>query len=50
MALWFSFFSPALDAVIVSGVLYVILYAIGGKAALGGQGEISLEEIEANLK
>ena len=50
VALWFSFFSPALDAVIVSGVLYVILYAIGGKAALGGQGEISLEEIEANLK
>ena len=50
VALFFSFFSPALDAVIVSGILYLILYPLCGKGAMGGQGEITLDEIEANLK
>jgi len=50
IALWFSFFSPALDAVLISGLLYVILYSAMGKTSMGGQGEISLEEIENNLR
>ena len=50
VALFFSFFSPALDAVAVSGVLYLILYPLWGKGVMGGQGEITLDEIEANLK
>ena len=50
VALFFSFFSPALDAVIVAGILYLILYPLCGKGAMGGQGEITLDEIEANLK
>ena len=50
VALFFSFFSPALDAVIVSGIIYSILYPLCGKGVMGGQGEITLDEIEANLK
>ena len=48
--LFFSFFSPALDAVVVSGVVYIILYPLCGKTTMGGQGEITLDEIEANLR
>ncbi|MEG0780903.1 MAG: cytosine permease, partial [Oscillospiraceae bacterium] len=50
MALFFSFFSPALDGIIVCGVVYIILYSIAGKTKLGGDGEISIEEMEAALK
>ena len=50
VALFFSFFSPALDAVVVSGVVYIILYPLCGKTTMGGQGEITLDEIEANLR
>lgn len=50
VALFFSFFSPALDSILVCGLMYVILYNIFGKGAMGGQGEITIEEIEAQLK
>lgn len=50
VALFFSFFSAALDAVIVAGIVYVVLYPLCGKTAMGGQGEITLDEIEASLK
>ena len=50
VALFFTFFSAALDAVIVSLVVYCILYPLLGKGTMGGQGEITLDEIEANLK
>ena len=50
VALFFSFFSAALDAVIVSAIVYLILYPLCGKGTMGGRGEITLEEIEANLK
>ena len=50
VALFFSFFSPALDAVVVSAVAYLVLCPLLGKGTMGGQGEITLDEIEANLK
>lgn len=50
VALFFSFFSPALDSIIVCGVVYIILHSAAGKTRLGGQGEITVGEIEANLK
>ena len=40
----------ALDAVIVSCVVYCVLYPLLGKGSMGGQGDITLDEIEANLK
>jgi cytosine permease len=50
VALFFSFFSPALDGIIVCAIVYVILYTLLGKTVLGGQGTISLEEVEEKLK
>jgi cytosine permease len=50
VALFFSFFSPALDGIIVCGVVYIVLNALFGKTVMGGQGDISVEEIEANMK
>lgn len=50
VALFFSFFSPALDGILVCAVAYLILYYAFGKTAFGGQGELSIEEAEANLK
>lgn len=50
VALFFTFFSAALDAVIVSCVVYCVLYPLLGKGTMGGQGDITLDEIEANLK
>lgn len=50
VALFFSFFSPALDSIIICGIVYIILYSIAGKTFLGGQGRITVEEIEENLK
>ncbi|MCL1894999.1 MAG: cytosine permease [Clostridiales bacterium] len=45
-----NFFSPALAGILIACGLYVLLYKIAGKSALGGQGEISLEEVEERLK
>lgn len=50
VALFLSFFSPALDGIIVCAVAYVILYKLAGHTKLGGQGVLSIEDAEANLK
>jgi cytosine permease len=50
IAQFFSFYSPALDGIIVSIVAYVVLYLIAGKTKFGGQGDITVEDIEENLK
>ena len=39
---FFSFYSTALDAILVAIVLYIILYAIFGKTSLAGQGRLTL--------
>ena len=44
------FNSPALFGIIITCVLYVVLYKVAGKTALGGKGEISVEEVEERLK
>ena len=45
-----AFNSPALFGIIISCVLYFVIFKIAGKTALGGKGEISLEEVEERLK
>ena len=45
-----AFNSPALFGIIISCVLYIVIYKIAGKTAFGGKGEISLEEVEERLK
>jgi cytosine permease len=50
VAQFFSFYSPALDGIIVSIAAYLILHLIAGKTKFAGQGDITVEEIEANLK
>jgi cytosine permease len=50
IAQFFSFYSPALDGIIVSIVAYIVLYLIAGKTKFAGQGDITVEEIEAGLK
>lgn len=46
----FLIFSPALDGVIVSLVVYTVLYKAMGHTALAGKGEISIEEATARAK
>jgi cytosine permease len=50
IAKFFSFFSPALDGIIVSIVAYAVLYLAAGKTRFGGQGSTTVEAIEASLK
>jgi cytosine permease len=50
VAQFFSFYSPALDGIIVSIAAYLILHLIAGKTKFAGQGEITIEEIENNLR
>ena len=49
IALFFSFFAPALDSIIVAIVVYTILFKICGHTVMGGQGKLPLpgEEEEA---
>ncbi|MDR1272538.1 MAG: cytosine permease, partial [Clostridiales Family XIII bacterium] len=42
VALKFSFFSAALDGVIVAAAVYLILYGLLGKTKFGGQGDMAL--------
>lgn len=42
VALFFSFFSTAIDSIVVTLVAYLILYALFGKTALAGQGRLPL--------
>jgi cytosine permease len=50
VAVFASFFSPALDGIIVSFVAYIILHYALGKTKFGGNGSMSIDEIEAELK
>lgn len=43
---FFSFFSPALDSILVSFVAYIALYAAFGKTKMVGQGIIDIDELE----
>lgn len=49
VALFFSFFSQALDSILVSLIVYLVLYALFGKTALAGQGSLTLEEAEKTV-
>jgi len=42
VALFFSFFSTALDSILVAMVSYLILFALFGKTSLAGQGRLPL--------
>lgn len=44
VALFFSFFSTALDSILVSMVAYLILNVLLGKSSLRGKGEITIDE------
>jgi cytosine permease len=50
VAFKFSFFSPALDAIIIACVLYFVLYKLFGKTAFAGRGETTVEEVEERLR
>jgi cytosine permease len=50
VAMFFSFFSPALDGIIVCAVVYLILHYAFGKTALGGQGSLTVDDIIASSK
>jgi cytosine permease len=50
VAMWLSFFSSALDGILVAFVAYIILYKLLGKTSFGGQGVLTVEEIDENLK
>ena len=45
-----NFFSPALAGILISCGLYVVLHKLAGQGRFGGQGAISVEEVEARLK
>lgn len=45
IALFFSFYSPALDGILVCLIVYVILYSLFGKTALAGSGMMTIKEI-----
>lgn len=49
VALKFSFYSPALDGIIVCAIAYVILNALFGKTAMAGSGPMSVEEAEKSV-
>ncbi|MBQ3032455.1 MAG: cytosine permease, partial [Anaerotignum sp.] len=44
VALFFSFFSTAVDSIVVSMVSYLVLNTVLGKTGLRGKGEITIEE------
>lgn len=46
----FTVFSPALDGVIISFVVYIVLYKLLANTSLVGQGEITIEEATARTK
>jgi cytosine permease len=50
VSLFFSFFSPALDGILVCAVVYLILHYTSGKTALGGRGLLTIDEAEQSLK
>ncbi|MEG1683151.1 MAG: cytosine permease [Oscillospiraceae bacterium] len=50
VALFFSFFSQALDSILVSLVAYLLLYAAFGKTALAGKGAMTVEEAEKSVQ
>jgi cytosine permease len=50
VALFFSFYSPALDGIIVCCVAYLALNAVFGKTAMAGQGRLNLEEIVETIE
>lgn len=45
VALFFSFFSPALDGILVCLVAYIVLNALFGKSVLAGGGRMKIEDI-----
>lgn len=45
VALFFSFYSPALDGILVCLVVYIVLYSLFGKTALAGGERMTIEEI-----
>lgn len=49
VALKFSFFSPALDGIIVCCIAYVVLNGIFGKTGMAGKGKMSVEEAEESV-
>ena len=46
----FTVFSPALDGVIISFVVYIVLYKLLANTSLVGQGEMTIEEATARAK
>lgn len=50
VSMFFSFFSPALDGIIVCCIAYVVLHKAFGKTALAGQGAITIEEAQSSLR
>ncbi len=46
VAVFFSFFSPALDGILVCAVVYLVLHYAFGKTKLAGGGPMVLEEIK----
>ncbi len=49
VALKFSFFSPALDGIIVCAIAYVVLHQFLGKTTFAGGGKMSIEEAEESV-
>ncbi len=50
IALFFSFFSPALDGILVCLVAYLILNSLFGKTSLAGEGRVNVDEMLNHIK